>query len=192
MKATLDGLTAEFGRDGIRLTVTTDIRDEEAVKAFLNEYNKDTEYTIQIKEKGKARRSISANAFLWEIIGKIARVLVWSTKEEIYRHIIQQAGVYSCLSVDRDALLEFQREWEEQGTGWFIELLSPMDEKELDIACYYGTSTYDSAEMARCIDFALEEARDLGIELPPRKEIETIKHRWKTRPNGREKRLADA
>ena len=82
---------------------------------------KEGEYTLRI-EKKKKRRSLNANAYLWEMCNQLAQELskdgVVYTKEEIYRKAIKHCGIYkdfSGLSVkDANTL---RHAWEMLGTG---------------------------------------------------------------------------
>lgn len=181
MIAKLNRLSVLFGPDGTKFTFTVDVDDEPAVREFLNDYRSGVEYSIQIKPK-KRQRSVSANALFWTLIGKIANALAPATKEDVYRRIIQNAGVYTCITLEEKAYSSFQQAWESKGLGWFIEPMSPVKDGMVDVACYYGSSSYNTEEMARCIDFALEEAKELGIDTLPRKEIERIKKKLE-KPN---------
>ena len=48
----------------------------------------------------------------------------------------------------------------------------------VQIQAYYGSSTYNTAEMARFIDGIVSEARWLGIETMTPAEIERMKTAW--------------
>lgn len=48
----------------------------------------DTELSVEIK-KFKKKRSLNANAYMWELLGKIARALK-TTPDELYEQYIQQ------------------------------------------------------------------------------------------------------
>jgi hypothetical protein len=50
---------------------------------------------------------------------------------------------------------------------------------------YYGSSTYDTAQMHRLLDAIMEECKTQGIETRPQEEIESLLAYWETR--GRKK-----
>ena len=165
MIAKLNELSVVFGVHGMKLTFSVDAADEEAVRAFLCDYRIKNEYTVQITEK-RPKRSLSANALLWLMAGRIAAVLPLQSKEDVYREFIRKAY---------DA---FVKDWAAKGIGWFTEALSPESEDKIDVACYYGSSMYDSREISRCIDYALDEAKSLGVETLPKEEVDEIKQSW--------------
>lgn len=183
MIAKLKEISVKFDADGEpKVTITVDKSDESSLKEFLNMLQKGKEYIVQIEPKPKGKRSISANALLWSIIGKMAKEMWPLTKEEIYRHMLRQVGVYECFTIREDAYPYLIKDWEKRGTGWFTEVLSPARDGMIDVACYYGTSCYDTKDMSRCIDFLLEEAKQMESDcLPlPLHEIEKIKKEWGT------------
>lgn len=177
MIAKLNELSVVFGVHGMKLTFSVDAADEEAVRAFLCDYRIKNEYTVQITEK-RPKRSLSANALLWLMAGRIAAVLPLQSKEDVYREFIRKAGVFDCVTVDKDAYDVFVKDWAAKGIGWFTEALSSESQDKIDVACYYGSSMYDSREISRCIDYALDEAKSLGVETLPKEEVDEIKQSW--------------
>ena len=179
MKAKLKQLSVTLDGDNPKLTLSFDHADAIAVQNFLNEYRLGVDYMVHITPIEKQKRSLSANALLWTIAGKIAEKIRYATKDDIYKRIIEEVGAYVCITIKAEAYESFVAFWEARGTGWFTNLLSPRDFEMLDLICYYGSSTYTPTEMSRCIDHAVEMAQDLGVEILPHSEIEKIKKEWK-------------
>lgn len=48
-----------------------------------------------------------------------------------------------------------------------------------DVVAYYGSSTYDTDEMARLIDEIVNEAKELGIETMPPEELDCLIKSWR-------------
>ena len=48
----------------------------------------------------------------------------------------------------------------------------------IQLQCYFGSSTYDSKEMATLIDGVVREAKELGIETLPPDELLRMKQEW--------------
>ena len=46
---------------------------------------------------------------------------------------------------------------------------------------YPGSSTFDTAEMARLIDYIVSECKDYGIETRPKEEIDSLLAEWSDR-----------
>jgi hypothetical protein len=65
------------------------------------------------------------------------------------------------------------------GVGWPTEQVdySPSG-REVIIRAYYGSSQYSTRQMSRLIDMAVEDAKDLGIEVLTPMELERMKEEW--------------
>ena len=78
------------------------------------------------------------------------------------------------------ALPRFKRDWEGKGLGWFVEVASKS--KDVDnatvVRAYYGSSTYNTDEMSRLIDYIVQDAQSLGIDVKPEEEIKSLLTDW--------------
>lgn len=43
---------------------------------------------------------------------------------------------------------------------------------------YYGSSSYNTAEMSKLIELIVQECKQLGIETKPQKEIDSLLESW--------------
>ena len=104
------------------------------------------------------KRSLSANAYAWALIGKIADVMRKS-KEAVYLQMLKDYGQSEFVSVLADINVKgYFKYYEEYGTGH-------VEGKEFrHYKVYKGSSEYDSREMAILIDGIIQEAQNLGIE----------------------------
>jgi len=135
-------------------------------------------YELEIKKKRK-KRSLDANAYCWVLIGKIAKALS-TTPDEAYRQLIREVGAYIILPVKAEAVEQWERIWTSKGTGWLIEDLGENKLKGYhNLRCWYGSSVYDSSQMARLIDETIRECKGLGIETLTPMEIERLKEEWR-------------
>lgn len=135
--------------------------------------------SISVK-KNSGRRSLSANAYFHVLVGKIAEALRIS-KARAKNTLLGRYG---------------QREINDAGQV-IISVLSDIDMMEReDIHCVpvgYGTvngkefthyavvrgsHTYNTMEMSKLIDGAVDEAKELGIETLSPAEIERMKRLW--------------
>ena len=107
-------------------------------------------------------RSLNANAYAWLLMDKVARKLQIS-KEEVYTRAIKQVGVFDPISVNVAAYERFKRNWEHQGLGWLVDKMMD-DGAKVYCNAYYGSSVYSSSDMARLIDWIVEEAKSQGID----------------------------
>lgn len=143
---------------------------------------KDAEISVEIK-KYHPGRSKTANDFCWALctdIGKAIRPPV--PKNEVYRRAIREVGEYEPLPIREDAVETFQRRWAAHGTGWFAEVI---DNSKLEgyklVFAYYGSSTYDTASMGRLIDYLVDEAEQMGLQIPAKKEQEEMLKAWQAK-----------
>lgn len=107
-------------------------------------------------------RSLNANAYAWVLMDKVARKLQIS-KEEVYTRAIKQVGVFDPISVNVAAYERFKRNWERKGLGWIVDKMMD-DGAKVYCNVYYGSSVYSSSNMARLIDWIVEEAKLQGID----------------------------
>ena len=134
-------------------------------------FNQDRDKVFEIKEH-REKRSLTANAYAWALIGKIADVLRTS-KDEVYLLMLKRYGqseVVSVLSfIDVSGYFKY---YEKIGSG-------TVQGKEFNhYRIFRGSSEYDSKEMAILIDGIISEAKELEIETLPPREIERLKKAW--------------
>lgn len=155
------------------------------LEQFLSEHNIihwEDKYDIQIKRK-RPRRSKDANAYMWVLADKIANITL-ATKEEIYRKAIREVGVFQDVAVQREAVGSLVRTWSENGIGWFADVFDSKLEDSVGtpmkrVRLYKGSHTYNSKEMARLIDYIVDECHNLGIVTDTPEEIERMKMLWR-------------
>ena len=135
---------------------------------------KDKTVSIEIK-KANNPRSNDANAFCWAMctdIGNAMRPPV--PKETVYRQAIRDVGKHAIMLMQNEAVETFQKIWEQKGIGWFADVV---DDSKKNPGCkvifaYYGTSTYDTAEMSRVLDYLKQDMESMGLPIPLSKEEE--------------------
>lgn len=111
----------------------------------------------EIKEY-KPKRSLSQNAYCWELIGQIADNMRLS-KEEVYLNMLQHYGQSEIVSVIAEANVKgYFKYFEKVGTG-------KVNGKEFaHYKVYKGSSEYDTREMSIFLDGVIQEAKNLGIQ----------------------------
>lgn len=141
--------------------------------------SKDIEVKISAKRK---KRSLDANAYMWQLCNEIAREIL-STKNEVYRHAIREAGVFEMHLVPDEAVEGCIRRWEAVGLGYVAEIAykSYKNPGSTAMTLYYGSSTYDTKEMSYLIDYIVGEAKELGIETMTPNELAKLKAAWDNR-----------
>lgn len=140
-------------------------------------YSQNKEQLFEIKDY-REKRSLKANGYAWELIGKIANE-IGSTKNEVYREYIKHKGIYRVITLSKNAVPTFIKVWEERGLGWICETSETETEEYIDVIAYYGTSSYNTKQMSYFVDYIVQEAKELGIETLPPDEINRMKSLWK-------------
>ena len=136
--------------------------------------------SIKIGKK-QNKRSLDANAYCWVLISRLAEKLNIS-KTEIYRSAIKEiGGNCDTVCVQDKAVKSLCDGWERNGIGWQTDTFPSKIEGCTNVTLYYGSSTYDSAQMARLINLILEECRQVGIETKSAEEIDSLLGQWGAR-----------
>lgn len=149
---------------------------------YIQSLEDDKEYELSV-DTVKKKRSLNANAYMWEICGKIAEEMSKESpvsKDDVYRNAIRSVGIYkdfhNQLPGDAKTLIAA---WQKIGTGWLAEQLDfEQDGEHVVIRAYYGSSQYNSRQMSRLIDFIVQDAKALGIETMTPEQLALIKDEW--------------
>lgn len=137
-------------------------------------FGQDSDKLFELKEH-KRRRSLTANAYAWSLIGKIADAMR-ASKDEVYLTMLKRYGQSEMVSVISSIDV----------TGYFkyFEAVATtvLQGKEFThYKIFKGSSEYDTREMAVLIDGIISEAKALGIETLPPAEVERLKNMWRTK-----------
>lgn len=168
--ATVDEIVND---DKYTFTIETDRAGiEEAEK------HKDTECDITI-EKHRDKRSLTANGYLWELCGKIADKLsddggAIFTKEDVYRNAVREVGAYNDIYINIGAVDAFRKVWQKRGIAWFCETVDGAGADMVQLRCYEGSSSYNSKQMSRIIDYIVQDCDALGIDHRTPNEINNL------------------
>lgn len=155
------------GADGLKLTVST----PQAKK--IADLANGRQFTVEIKEYRK-KRSLDANAYAWVLIDKLAAKLNTS-KADVYRNAIREiGGVSDTVCVQAKAADALCAGWQHNGLGWFTERMPSKIDGCINVILYYGSSSYDTAQMSRLIDNLIYEAKEWGIETMTPAELERL------------------
>lgn len=144
---------------------------------YLETLSDEKEYTIEIKEKRK-KRSLSANAYCWELIGKLAEKARIPTTE-IYRHYIKEiGGNYETICIQKKAVNSFKSLWEAGHIGRFCEEIPSKLPGCVNLVVYTGSSDYDTNQMSRLIEMIIQDCNEQGIPTYNPEELEKILIDW--------------
>lgn len=173
MRGKLRDLT--MNRDGtqnITVTVQTDFRDQ-----FDQLNGKDLD--IEIKQH-REKRSKSANAYFHVLVNKIAGELNQSDESVKTRLVIE----YGIVARDEDGLVigfKLPATVNVSKIYPYTRMFDQRVEGGKTFNCYLvlkPTHEMDTKEMARLIDGAIEEAKELGIETDTPEQLERYRQQW--------------
>lgn len=157
---------------------------------FRGQYDKlnGRELDIEIKLH-REKRSNDANAYFWTLCGKLSAA-IHVPPVEIYRQYIRDIGDnYIIVPVRHDAVGLFCYAWEydhgKKKMGWITDTMTSKLEGYTNVVAYYGSSTYDKAQMGRLIDFLIEDCKENGIETKTPDEIANMVSLWESEQSRR-------
>ncbi len=141
------------------------------------EKNPDKVYDVEYKAE-KKKRSLDANAYCWVLLGKLSEALQ-CPKEDIYKEKIRNvASVYDVVCVQDVAVKKLCEAWSKHGLGWVTDTMPSKIKGCTNVLLYYGSSTFDSKQMAAFIDDIVEDCKGLGIETRSPAEIKGMLQQW--------------
>ncbi len=122
----------------------------------------------------REKRSLSANAYAWVLINKLADAME-QPDIDIYRQHIKEMGVYRDVEIDADAENTLIHAWKQMGLGWFAERVDyGKTENKVILRLWYGSSVYNSKQMSRFINGIVQDCKALSIETLPQAEIDRL------------------
>lgn len=167
---------AKWSYDSEGFWLSLNVDDATEAKKFTAGM-KEKVYTAELKESRK-KRSLDANAYAWVLMEKIAQA-THSTKDEVYLQMLDRYGVFTHLIVKPKVVDRVKQEWR---TVRELGEVMVNGTTGVQLQCFFGSSTYDSKEMARLIDGIVSECEELGIDAATPEEIAQMKARWDNAP----------
>ena len=143
---------------------------------------KEGDYEIAVRKKEKKRRSLDANAFAWVMIHQIAAKLNISPIE-VYRNAILNTGgvTEAIVCVAEEAADQLERSWVSGHLGRQVQVFPANRAGFVNMILVYGSSDYDTAQMARFIDGLVQDAEALDIETKDPGYIKSLLDSWEAR-----------
>ncbi|MBR2408952.1 MAG: hypothetical protein IKB07_08350 [Lachnospiraceae bacterium] len=135
---------------------------------------------IDIKAgKHKKRRSLDANGMLWACLSEMASVLR-ADKWDVYLMMLKRYGKFTYICVKPAVVDAVKAQWRE------CEVIGEVDingQKAVQMLCYFGSSTYDTAEFSRLLDGVVSEMKEMGLTPPPSEEMGRAIELWEKQRN---------
>ena len=128
---------------------------------------------VEIK-KFRKKRSLDANAYLFILCDKLAKALN-STKEEVYQEAIRKVGLFEYVAIKNNAVESFLKHWNSMGLGNYAEATEKAKKDGYTvIITYFGSSSYNSKDFSRVLDYVIEECKTQNIETLSENEIKRL------------------
>lgn len=167
-------LTTQYSNGDTNWSMVVDLDDSaiQWAKGYVDEFQ-GRDVDVEVKPHIE-KRSKDANAYFWTLCGQLS-AKIGVSPEKIYREYVKDVGGnFSVLCVQEKAADDFIRAWEHQGDGWPCEVFDSKVEGCVNVRAYYGSSTYDKAQMSRLIDLLVEDCKEHGIETMTPEEIRRL------------------
>lgn len=148
-----------------------------AAVEFVQKIKENIRYIARIRRE---KRSLSANAYAWVLISKLAaKTGIPST--QVYQNLILEIGDnFDVLAIEDKAYKMFKVSWENNGLGYLVRRIGDFALRGYsEIAIYHGSSSYDSEQMSRLIDLIVQECQEQGIETLPPERLAILKDKWR-------------
>lgn len=164
----ITGIGRDYSTDKIILNLRID-----TLPSDLDEL-KDCDALDITVQRHRNKRSLNANALLWECIGRIAAE-IHADKWEIYLQMLKRYGEYTYVCIKPKGVEMLKQQWRE------CEELGEIDingQKAVQMLCYYGSHTYNTKQFSRLLDGVISEMREMGIDSPTDERIKRSIEEW--------------
>ena len=142
-------------------------------------FTQDNNKKYEVKEYRK-KRSKDANAYFWKLLGEACEVNNLDTIKE-YKRRVKELGIFRQFRIMTQDVKTFEKVWTDRGIAWFCEIADTeyIGNTEFKIVnAYYGSSSYNTKQMARLIDSLVQDCKAIGIETKPQAEIDSLLKSW--------------
>ena len=154
-----------------------EVNERNDFELLVDEMRDKDKLSIEVKPY-RERRSLDANAYFWVLCDKLAEKL-HKSKTEIYREYIKDiGGVSETVCIKNSAVERLCEGWSKNGIGWQTETFPSKIEGCTNVILYYGSSTYDSAQMNRLLHLITQDCAEQGIEYATPDEIARMMSLW--------------
>ena len=159
---------------GVWLCLKLPFESRQAARDFVLKMKAEKKYRAELKECGD-HRSLDQNGYFWALCGKLSAVLK-IPPEEIYQNYIKDVGGnYEVTPIKAEAVERWIKIWQGKGIGFIAEDLG---ESKIpgyhNIQNFFGSSTYDKAQMGRLLDMLIADCKENGIETLTPEEIRRL------------------
>lgn len=174
MQGRIESITKAIRGDDYLVTIRTDTLPVDLEGKLLD---------IEMKVH-REKRSRDANALLWACIGEITKALQKeeryekTDKWEVYLKLLKRYGKYTYIVAKPEVVDAVKKQWRETEVVGEIDIHGTSG---VQMLCYFGSSTYDTAEMSRLIDGTVSEMEQMGLPRPTSAEMKRAMEEWERR-----------
>lgn len=168
-KAELTGVSRNYKTGAFDITVSTD-----GLPDGLDDLKGDLSVTIK---RWREHRTLTANAYYWALIGKLAAKLTISV-QRCHNLMLRRYGQLAIIDGELIGVRVPDTEDAEkkvlEASNYHLRMTS---EAQDGIRTYYmlrGSSDYDSKEFSDLLEGTISECKEVGIETLPPEEIERM------------------
>lgn len=148
---------------------------------FAYQFNQKKEVGEYELRRKADHRSLTANAYAWVLIDKLAEA-TGETKTNVYKRAVKDVGGNSeIVCVQNKAVPMLRKTWESRGLGWQTDEDISKIAGCTNVTLYYGSSAFDTKQMGRLIDSLIQDCKALDIEPLPPERIESMLREWDLR-----------
>lgn len=172
---TIKDIDIDYKTHKAKISLLLDTRQLDIVEELKNE----DKLNIELK-KYRKHRSLDANAYFWKLLTELCELAEIDTAKE-YKRRVKELGIFRQFKIEKDNIKTFEKMWTAQGIAWFCKIADTayIGDTEFKIVnAYYGSSSYNSKQMARLIDGVVQDYKVYGIETKPQEEIESLLKEW--------------
>jgi hypothetical protein len=154
-----------------------EVNERRDFEVLVDELKDKEKLSIEVKPY-REKRSLDANAYFFVLADKLAERLNL-TKEEVYRNAIRDiGGVSETVCVKDEAVDRLCEGWRKNGIGWQTDTFPSKLNGCTNVVLYYGSSTYDKAQMTRLIDHIVQDCKAVGIETRTPDDLANLLYLW--------------
>lgn len=134
---------------------------------------KDDELRLKVV-KYRKKRSLSANALFWHCVGKIAEATE-TDKWDVYLAMLRQYGKFTYICCKPEMVESVKEQWRESMVWNSVDING---KEATQMLCFFGSSSYNTKEMAKLIDGTINDMKELGIDPPMPQDIKVALEQW--------------
>lgn len=172
---TIEDISKDYKSNKAKISVLLETKQLDILEQMKN----DGKLNIRLK-KYRKKRSLNANSYFWQLLQDLCELVELDTVEE-YKRRVKELGIFRQFKIETENIKTFEKMWTSQGIAWFCEIADTTyigDTEFKIINAYYGSSSFNSKQMARLIDGVVQDCKVYNIETKPQEEINSLLKEW--------------